>query len=86
MLAKVLCNNALLRSYMFNTRIRFRWGAIANPHANIFDRPAPQVSPPGAWPRQQNENSIQYVFYPLFVRTHTNFSIKIFETDFVTEI
>ena len=39
--------------------------------------PITQESHPGAWPWQQNENSVQYVFYLLFVRTHT----KIFEID-----
>ena len=59
------------------TRARSRWGTIANPDAKIFDSPQqPQVPP---W--QQNENSFQYVFYLLFVRTHTEFGIKIFEID-----
>ena len=42
----------------------------------------PQNTPkshPGAWPWQQNENSVQYVFYLLFVRTHTKFGIKSFK-------
>ena len=32
--------------------------------------PSTPKSTPGAWPRQQNENSIQYVFYLLLVRIH----------------
>ena len=38
-------------------------------------------SHPEAWPWQQIENSVQYVFYLLFVRTHKKFGIKIFEID-----
>ena len=40
--------------------MRSRWGAIANPHAKVFDPPPPSTpSPtPGAWPQQQNKNSI----------------------------
>ena len=68
------------------TRARSRWGAIANPHAKALDSPSTLQSHPGAWPWQQNENSVQYVFYILFVRTHTKFGIKIFEIDMVTEI
>ena len=63
------------------TRARSRWGAIANPHAKVFDSPSTPKSHLGAWPWQQNENSVQYVFYLLFVRTHTKFGIKIFEID-----
>ena len=63
------------------TRARSRWGAIANPHAKVFDSPSTPQSHPGACPWQQNENSVQYVFYLLFVRTHTKFGIKIFEID-----
>ena len=40
---------------------------------------------PGPWSRQQNENSVQYVFYLLFVRTHTKCGIKI-KIDMVTGI
>ena len=58
-----------------------RWGAIVNPHAKVFDSPSTPESHPGAWPSQQNENSVQYIFYLLFVRTHTKFGIKIFEID-----
>ena len=46
-----------------------------------FWLPSIPQSRPGAWPWQQNENSVQYVFYLLFVRTHTKFGIKIFEID-----
>ena len=68
--------------------MRSRWGAIANLHskivseydqAKVFDLPAPTSPTPRAWPQQQNENSVQYVFYLLFVRTHTKFGIKILE-------
>ena len=59
--------------------MRSRWDAIANPYAKDFDPPAPPSPTPGAWPQQQNENSVRYVFYLLFVRTHTKFGIKIFE-------
>ena len=41
---------------------------------------------PGAWPRWQNKNPVWYVLYLSFVRTHTQFGIKIFEIDFVIEI
>ena len=63
------------------TRGRSRLGAIANPNAKVFDSPSTPKFHPGAWPWQQNENSVQYVFYLLFVRTHTKFGIKIFEID-----
>ena len=63
------------------TRARSRWGAIANPHAKVFDSLSTLQSHPGAWPWQQNENSVQYVFYLLFVRIYTKFGIKIFEID-----
>ena len=46
------------------TRAHSRWGAIANPHST-------HKSQPGAWPWQQNENSVQHVFYLSLVRTHT---------------
>ena len=49
--------------------MRSQWGASANPHAKVFDSPSTPKSHPGAWPWQQNENSVQYVFYLLFVRT-----------------
>ena len=29
------------------TRVRSRWGAIANPHAKVFDSPAPRSPTPG---------------------------------------
>ena len=63
------------------TRASSRWGAIANPHAKVFDSLSTLQSHPGALPWQQNENSVQYVFYILFMRTHTKFGIKIFEID-----
>ena len=57
-------------------------GAIANPHAKVFDSPSTHKSHPGAKLWQQNENSVQYVFY-LFIceNTHKEFGIKIFEID-----
>ena len=64
-----------------DTRVRSRWGAIVNPHAKVFDSPSTPQSRPEACPWQQNENSVQYVFNLLFVRTHTKFDIKIFEID-----
>ena len=59
--------------------MRSRWGAIAKPHAKVFDPPALPSPTPGAWPQQQNKNSVQYVFYLLFVRKRTKFGIKILE-------
>ena len=47
--------------------------------------PAPPSPTPGALFQHQNENSVQFVFYLLFVRTHTKFGIKN-EIDMVTEI
>ena len=58
------------------TRIRSR---SQIPTLNSFTHPAPPSPTPGAWPQQRNENSVQYVFYLLFVRTHTKFGIKILE-------
>ena len=71
----------LRRGIINSTRARSWWGAIANPHAKVFDSPSTPQSHPGAWPWQQNENSAQYVIYLLFVWTHTKFGIKIFEID-----
>ena len=51
-----------------------------------FMTPAPQSLTLRAWSRPQNENSIQYVLYLLFLRTHTKVGIKIFEIDFVIKI
>ena len=48
--------------------------------------PAPLSPTPGAWPRRQNKNSVWYVLFLSFVRTHTKFGIKIFKIDFVIEI
>ena len=56
--------------------MRSRSGTIANSHAKVFDTPAPPSPTPGAWSRQQNENSVQYVFYLSFVRTQAKFGIK----------
>ena len=43
--------------------MRSRWGAIANPHVKVFESPPAPPSPTsGAWPQQQNENSVQYFF------------------------
>ena len=61
-----------------------QWGTIANPHAKVFDPPAPQVPPPGAWPQQQNKNSVQYIFFYLW--EHAQSWYKKFEIDMVTEI
>ena len=61
--------------------MRSRLGAIANPHAKFFYSSQHPKSHLRAWPWQQNENSVQYVSYLLFVRTHTKFGIKIFEID-----
>ena len=59
------------------TRMRSRWGAIANPHTEVFFiHPAPPSRMPGSWPQQQNQNSVQYVYNILFVRTHTKNGIK----------
>ena len=58
-----------------------RWGAIANPHAKVFNSPSYPQSLPGAWPWQRNKNSVQYVFYLIFVRSHRKYGIKIFEID-----
>ena len=66
--------------------MRSRWGAIANAHAKVFDPPAPPSPTPGAWPQQDNEKSVQYVFYLLFVRMHTKFGIKKFRIDMEAEI
>ena len=65
--------------------MRSQWGAIANTHSKVLTHPAPPSPTPGALPQQQNEHSVQYVFYLLFVRTHTKFGIKILEFDSVTK-
>ena len=49
------------------TRARSRWGAIANPTLK-FLTPPPPPAPPS--PTPGNENSVQYVFDLLFVRTY----------------
>ena len=76
-----LCISSMLGIIQSKTRVRSRWRAIVNPHAKVFDSPSNPKSHPGACPWQQNENSVQCVFYLLFVRTHTKFGMKIFEID-----
>ena len=44
-------------------RARSQWGAIANPHAKVFDSPSTPKSHPGAWPWQQNENSVCFLSF-----------------------
>ena len=41
------------------------------PTLKFLTPPSTHKSNPGARLQQQNENSVQYVFYLLFVRTHT---------------
>ena len=41
------------------------------PTPKFLTQPAPLSPTHGAWPQHPNENSVQYVFYHLFVRTHT---------------
>ena len=62
-------------------------------HMTMFEKqmtpwapPVPLSPTPGAWPRDQNENSVWYVLYLSFVRTDTQFGIKIFEIDIIIEI
>ena len=43
--------------------------------------PPPHPQQPQVPPWQQNENPFQYVFYLLFVRTHTKFGIKSLKID-----
>ena len=51
--------------------------------ASMTDRRAnPLISLPGAKSQQQNENSVQYIFYLLFVRTSTKFGIKLLDLKF----
>ena len=52
-----------------------RWGAITNPHAQVFDIQHTQVPPLGHDPGV-GKSSVWYVLYHLFVRTHTKFGIK----------
>ena len=63
------------------TRACSRWGAIANPHAKVFDSPSTPQSHPGAWPWQQNENSVQYVFLSFICENTHKVWYKIFEID-----
>ena len=53
---------------------------IGTSHASTDKNSIEQIYP-GAWPWQQNENSVQYNFYLLFMKIHTKFGIKIFEID-----
>ena len=53
--------------------MRSQWGAIPSPQAKVFYPPASPSPTSGTWPQQQNEN---FVFYLLFVRTHTKYGIK----------
>ena len=56
-----------------------RWGAIANPHAEIFYPPSTPKSHPWVMTPATESNSVQYVFNILFVRTHTKIGINILE-------
>ena len=62
--------------------MRSRWGAIANPHIQVFDPSTPK-SRPGYDPgdRMKILFDIFHIFY-----THTKFGIKLFEIDIVIEI
>ena len=57
-------------------------GAIANPHAKVFDSPPAPGSPT---PGHDLSNRMKILFNMFsifyFVRTHTKFGIKIFEID-----
>ena len=55
-------------------------------HMLKFFTPSTPRPTPGAWPREQNENSGWYVLCILFVKTQTNFGIKIFEIYFANEM
>ena len=55
------------------------WAPLQIPTLTFLTHPAPPSPTPGAWTQQQNENYVQYIFYLLFVRTHTKFGIKILE-------
>ena len=56
------------------------------PVLKFVTHPAPPCPTHAAWLQQQNENSVQYVFYLLFGRTHTKFGIKILEFHKIAEI
>ena len=65
---KIWANNDF-KTVPDKTRMRSWWGPIANPLAKVFDPKAPSSPIPGAWPREQNENCVQYVFYLYFENT-----------------
>ena len=69
--------NLICYMTMFEKKINF----------DPLGRPSAHKSHPQAWSRHQNKNSVRYVLYILFVRTHTRFGrTKIFEIDFVVGI
>ena len=64
------------------TRARSQWGAIANPHAKVFDSPQhPQVPPRGM--TLATEWKFCSICFPSYIceNTHKEFGIKIFEID-----
>ena len=69
-----------------STRTLVDGAASQIPTLKFLPTSAPPSSIPGAWPQQQNENYVQYVFYLSFVRTHTKFGKKMFEIDIETVI
>ena len=68
--------------YIYRTRARSWWGAIANPHAKVFDSPPP--APPSPTPGHDLGNRMQILFnmFSIFyLWEHTKFGVKIFEID-----
>ena len=64
------------------TRVRSRWGAIANPHAKVFYYPPAPTSPtPGHDPGSRMKILFNMFFIFFCENTHIEFGINIFEID-----
>ena len=68
------------------TRTRSQWGAIANPHAKVFDPSTPKSHSWGKTPTTERKLCSICFLYFICENTHNVCYKKIFEIDVVSEI